>query len=214
MAKYMLFAGLALIALLTLTSAKSGFVQKQQQRYRERIAEASAKLEEQRLGLENSEATTQQVEEYLNTALWLVYTGKILANITMDEQVAQTNGDLRRLVDGGFIPLWPANPLNNWEPMRCLGPGDAFSPGDICFALCPDSYATTIACGKTPVSFDLYIYGPTDDLAQFGSISDNPSNREWDSPPHGALFGLTYYTPSDEHLERAREQARQSKAVK
>jgi hypothetical protein len=143
-----------------------------------------------------------EFEEYLNTVLWYVYSGKVLANTRFDQSVASTNLDLTNLVQLGILPFWPANPINNWEPVKVLTPQAGYSAGDLCFALCPERYASfNLSGGLVCTSFDLYAYASEASLATFGAFS-LAQNVEWDTPPTGALYGLAFYT-TPEYLYQA-----------
>lgn len=189
------------LILVTVASAASGDAE-----YRAKISRYGDSLIKQQAAMQTGESSLPRVEEYLNTVLWYVYTGKILANKQFDETVNESNSDLQVLVDQGYLPFWPGNPLNNWAPIKVLSSADNFSAGDLCFSLCPDSYSSFIKPnGLARLSFDLYIYSPDIALATFGSFSLG-RNKEWDTPPAGALYGLAFFAmPEREYQDNLRK---------
>jgi hypothetical protein len=181
-----------------------------------RIEKIAATLREQRQELQTDEWTMLQLEEYLNTAMWYVYAGKVFADTRYDDNIQATNTDLTQLVNRGFLPFWPDNPLRDWQPMQVLGPDDPFSEGDLVFSLCPPSHNSRTLLGLMPVSFDLFVYGPVSEYQTFGQFSLDSNNSEWSSPPVGALYGVSFYMQSEasrqENLRKSKEIAdRQAK---
>ncbi len=181
-----------------------------------RIEKIAATLRDQRQELQTGEWTMLQVEEYLNTAMWYIYAGKVYADTRYDDNIQATNTDLTQLVNRGFLPFWPDNPLRDWQPMQVLGPDDPFSEGDLVFSLCPPSHNSRTLLGSIPVSFDLFVYGPVSEYQTFGQFSLDSNNSEWSSPPAGALYGVSFYMQSEasrqENLRKSKEIAdRQAK---
>ncbi len=204
MGKFVFVATLCCITICLISSGRSA-TDKKKDDCRRMLSEISQQLEKQRAGLETSAGTEIELNQYLLNVFWLAYESKILANADMDSLVQATNDDLPSVVELGLVGFWPGNPLNNWEPVKVLQPSDGFSPGDICLTLCPDEYASTIGCGKTRVSFNMYIYGATVDATPLGTIALVGANKHWDSPPNGVLSCLSYYIVSDKEREESRK---------
>jgi hypothetical protein len=175
----------------------------QETKYRTSIQEFADSLTAQQKVMQDTGWSEVELEHYLSDAAWMVYLGKAYANMRVltgpefNDTIAQTNNDLTQLVALGFLPFWPANPLNEWAPMQVLKPGSEFSAGDLCFALCPMDYATTLHIGKTQVSFDMFIFGPEESLGSFGEIVQVGSNKKWSNPPRGAMCGHSFNILSD-----------------
>lgn len=216
MAKFLVFiiAVAAVSLYLSQTALAVGVLTSEREReYKDRIATYADSLRDQRVALETGEWDIPQVEQYLNTTMWYVYTAKVCADYRFDETVGATNDDLTKLVSLGFLPFWPDNPLRNWEPMKVCKPGDTFSEGDFCFAVCPANYASLGVNGLVRMSFDLYVYAPVAGFEQFGQISQAGRNSEWSIPPQGALYGLSFYAiPESERQELIRKYKEQVKA--
>jgi hypothetical protein len=204
MARILLVAGLLCCAACLLGTGRSA-TEKKKDECRRMLTDITQQLERQQMELKSAPGNETAQNQYLLNVLWLAYECKIYANADMDSLVQTTNDDLASVVERGIISSWPGNPLNNWEPVKVLQPGDGFSPGDICLTLCPDEYASTIGCGKTRVAFDMYIYGTTADAAPIGTIALVGSNKEWDTPPAGILGCLSYYIVSDKEREESRK---------
>ena len=171
-----------------------------------RIAAIAASLRDQRMELETGEWNMPQLEQYLNTAMWYIYYGKVYADTRFNDDTRTTNDDLTQLVNLGYLPFWPDNPLRDWKPMQVLRPGDAFCEGDLVFALCPASHYSRTLSGLMPVSFDLFIYGPVIDYTTFGQFSLDSTNAEWSTTPAGAMYGVSFYMQSEaKRLENQRK---------
>ncbi len=175
----------------------------QEAKYRKSIQEFADSLTAQQTAMQDVGWSEVELEHYLSDAAWYVYLGKAYADMRVltgpefNDTIAQTNTDLTQLVALGFLPFWPANPLNDWAPMQVLQPQDNFSAGDICFALCPLNYATTLHIGVTQVSFDMFVFGPEESLGSFGEIIQVGSNKQWSVPPRGAMYGHSFNILSD-----------------
>jgi hypothetical protein len=178
----------------------------QEEHYDDLIAQAEQYLSEAKQAVIESNGELADVEQYLYSAMFYIYYGKLKANMNFDSNLVATN-DLKQLMSLGYLSEWPGNPLNNWEPIEVLSPEDAFAPGELVFALCPTSYASLIRGNQlAQASFEMFVYGPVADVAdKFTSITQHESNKEWSTPPDGALFGLSYYAESNHaRLERER----------
>lgn len=203
-----------ILSLVFMSNAASGFAADstgRDQEYQQRIAELAQRLTEQRAAIEGGEATIEEIDEYCSTALWLVYTSKVYANYTFGADVQTTNDDLDSLVELGYLPLWPGNPVNGWEPMRVLTPADDYSACDLCFAPCPPDYYTKIKTGLAALAFDIFIYSPVESHAQFGSITQSGTNKDWSTPPAGAMYGLSFYAQSDKQYQEQLRKYREKK---
>ncbi len=177
-----------------------------EERYNQKIEKVQQKLAGAVAAIEESNGGLPEIQRYLYYAMFYVYYGKLKANYNLDGMTLATN-DISTLVDHGFLPDWPLNPLNNWEPMRVLTPGDPASPGDLCFSLCPPGYYSMVRGDAIePVSFELFVYGPEATPEKFCVVVQHDLNKEWSIPPDGALYGLSFYMESNE--ERLKREAR------
>ncbi len=150
-----------------------------------------------------------EIEKYLYSAMAVVYLGKCSVNDEYCPSVTnETNADLSKIAELGYIPFWPDNPIT-WEPMKVLGPGDDFSEGDLYFAVCSGDYRTTVNGISYANSFDLFVFGPQQALDSFGEFYQCSINREWSSPPAGALYGYSFYTTADRERAKMEERKRQ-----
>jgi hypothetical protein len=137
------------------------------------------------------------IEDYLREALWLIYFGKVRANLFEPEHLASTNADLGALDDLGLIPFWPENPITG-QPMRVLASGGTFSPGDVVFELCPASHYSGSENGLAPLSFNVYVLAPSDSTPHVAQISIAPSNDTWATIPKGALYSHSLFVESEQ----------------
>jgi hypothetical protein len=165
------------------------------------MQEYGARLDSLRAAIDtNHGSRADQLEEYLDVALGLVYMAKAQANADRNS-IAETNADLSQLVELGYLTSWPANPLNDWLPMRVLTPADPFSAGDLVLELCPPVAQSRVKGSNISVSFNIYVYGLED--AGYGPVQVFHANEIWSRPPTGALNGHSYYLSStQENAER------------
>jgi hypothetical protein len=153
-------------------------------------------------------ARVDLIEEYLDKSAALVYMAKAQANVERSS-IAETNQDLHRLVDLGYLKQWPLNPLSNFEPMKVLSPSDKFSAGDLVLELCPAAFMTTMKGNKVSGSFNLYVYGL--DGANYSPAQVHERNARWSVTPSGAAFSYTYYISSDLDRAEAKRNAEERK---
>lgn len=210
--------GLGLPTMVTAQAVVTETPEGLKSRHERAVAKASGRLAELRTELETFEQGGESSEyyltlhDYLRTALWAVYEAKLSA--AMDHgfgtEMEATNSSLESLVSYGILPAWPANPLNNWQPMRVLGPGEAFSPGDIVFDLCPESEGTTLDGVTKRISFQVYIYGydPADGYVG----AELKGNENWSRKPAGAVYGAGYHMETDAEADARRERQAQRKS--
>jgi hypothetical protein len=128
--------------------------------------------------------TPEQHCAYINTANWVIYAGLALythANNSLP-------GDLSLLAGTEYIPEWPGNPYNGWQPMQVLSTSDEFSPGDVVWQICPTSFYSGVR-NPQPKSCELSVYGPT---LEFGSaFSPAPLKANtWATVPQGSVYML------------------------
>lgn len=160
------------------------------QSIRERLEADSYSSDEHRM---------MDVRQYLFNAVLTVYLGKLAAINTYGSDVIATNIDPTMLVDLGYLPDWPGNPFNNWEPMQVFSTADPFSPGDLVVELCPSSaYSSFPETGAAPYSFNIYVYG-ADIIPEFDANAwVLKANKAWSTIPEGALFSQSFHMSSDE----------------
>lgn len=207
---------LALVAAILLTSSLSFAAPDPQriQQYQDNVAQLAEQLGQQRAALEDGQWTPAELEEYLWTALFLVYSGKIYANYGFGPDAAPTTADLTQLVALGYLPLWPDNPLSGWQPMQVLTPEDGFAPGELCFALCPPSYASTFGVGTQQLSFDMFVYAPEAGSGRQAEIETHTWNVDWRNIPPDTLFGLAYGVVPDFKLVDYRKELERRRAAR
>ncbi|MEZ5338129.1 MAG: hypothetical protein R3F46_07655 [bacterium] len=171
------------------------------QTIRERLEADSYSSEEQRM---------MDVRQYLFNAVLTVYLGKLAAINTYGSDVLATNNDPLELVDLGYLPSWPGNPFNDWEPMQVFSTADPFSPGDLVVELCPSSaYSSFPETGAAPYSFNIYVYG-ADIIPEFDANAwVLKANKSWSSIPEGALFSQSFHMSSDEEDRQGAARAAQ-----
>ncbi|MEZ5337256.1 MAG: hypothetical protein R3F46_03245 [bacterium] len=166
-----------------------------------------ASLQEQETAMRDEDYTLVELGEYQFTYLQLVFFAKSHANSAdgFGPNVRSTNEDLTLLVDMGILPAWPANPLNDWQPVVVRTEANELLPGDLYMELCPASHASSIGTGPESVSFNMYVIGTDDVLGAMGEFYCYAENKEWASKPAEAVYGLSYYMVSDHQLEETRQ---------
>jgi hypothetical protein len=174
---------------------------------RDQIATLNQRLHALRDAINSNQGSrVDQFKEYLHEAMYLVYLGKSTANLKWTDLDA-TNDDLTKLVDLGYLPEWPGNPLDDWKPMRVLATGDPFSAGDLVFDLCPSSEVTTRDGHGYRSSFNLYIYG----LEEVTAGPTDPGlkeNRGWSHVPGSALYVVGFHRANDQDMAEMRARAK------
>lgn len=159
--------------------------------------------------IENSEIilagetwTPADLEKYLYNAMAVVYYARLDATYAASQVIPQTNDDLKKLVELGYMPFWPGDPMNDWEPMKVVSPTDGFHPNALCLSVCPPEYASPLSGGGTgQVSFDLFVFGPDESFSAFASVIQPEKNKEWSSVPNGTLYGYGYRMSTVEEVE-------------
>jgi hypothetical protein len=143
--------------------------------------------------------TVTDIDEYLNTSLWVVYEG--LSCYWMEN--AKLPSSIEELSGGEFIPEWPENPYNDWKPVAIKQASDGFSAGDLVWQICPPEFYSGL---KNPraMSCVLSIYGPDIEFARFGDAAVGKNNT-WALLPVGTLYMYDIFT---EPASSAREKFR------
>ena len=152
--------------------------------------EQRAEYEARLRAVDPAEWEPADLEGYLYQAMWNVYYGIVFhlweyRELPTDPQLAF--GD-------SLAGEWPGNPLNDWQPMRVLDITDEFSAGDLCMQICPPDYYSVMdkdAAGDyitRPYNFELAVFGPTIEYAQFGNAAPYKKNADWAQTPEGALY--------------------------
>ena len=137
-----------------------------------------------------SEWTTEAIDGYLLNSMMCVYYAGVFHLWEEREHPVTLNAAF----NGGRFGGWPGNPFNNWEPMQVCSVNDEFSPGDLVLQIAPDgywSYMDRDADGNDiarPYNFELAVFGPDVEYAQFSDASPYSRNADWGVKPEGALF--------------------------
>lgn len=153
--------------------------------YSQAISEMNVHLSELQSNLQAEPVevwTSDEVEDYLNTSLWVVFSGMMLY-VNSENQLPDTPDDL---ISSGYLQAIPLNPFNNWEPVVIRSDTLEFYPGDLCLQRCQAS-ANDPARQK---SFELSIFGPTPSFSQYGYFDVNQHNEDWAVTPNGAVYQL------------------------
>jgi hypothetical protein len=126
--------------------------------------------------------TITQIHEYLDASLWVIYDG--LTYYFMQNGSLPTS--LEGLQGSSYVPDWPANPYNDWKPIRVLTLAEGFSPGDVVWQICPPELYSGVK-NPRPVSCELSIFGPDVKYGDLGDAHPTKSNT-WAVVPEGAVF--------------------------
>jgi hypothetical protein len=129
--------------------------------------------------------TLQQTSDYLYTSLDVVYDGLVFYFVKNGKLPAT----LESLKGTEYIPVWPDNPYNDWQPVRILSLADDFSAGDVVWQICPPEFYSYVR-NTRPASCELSIYGPDVKYADFGDAKPASGNTKWAVIPEGAVFML------------------------
>jgi hypothetical protein len=128
--------------------------------------------------------TIEQHHKYLDASLWTIQCGLTL--------YFMENGNLPADLDGlagtSYIPMWPGNPYDQWNPIRVLSLADGFSLGDATLQVCPYEFWSYVK-NPRPVSCELSIFGPDIEYGQLGDAQPMKANT-WVVVPEGAVFML------------------------
>lgn len=155
-----------------------------------------------------------ELRAYLRDAAWLVYLA--LNAYSFDKN--NVPDDLQELVSAGYMSTWPANPLNDWQPLRVLGVGDAFAAGELVVQWAPVSHQSLVGTltdyELRPLSYELGIYGLTPDCEPSGPVEHATLNT-WAVTPKGVIVMLGSSTESaTQTLDKARKRIARAKAAK
>lgn len=130
-----------------------------------------------------AEWTTNEILEYEQFALWVVYAGTLAY---MFDGNWEPPAELESLVEHGYIQHWPVNPHNDWEPIQILSIDDGFAAGEL-FWQQPSSGDGSI---RARMTFDLGIYGPDPYYSSYGQAELMEGHEDWATVPEGAVYML------------------------
>ena len=147
------------------------------------------------------------LEQHLHNALFAVYTG--IVYYEYDNRELPT--DVASLAGTKYVPNWPANPLNNFEPVQVLGLADEFSPGELVLQICPPEFYSKMNDSR-PLSFELAVYGPTVEFAALGTAAPLKINT-WAVTPEGALYMAGAHTETAISMREKWETMQQAAAA-
>src|SRR5690606_21008581 len=88
-----------------------------------------------------------QLGEYQYTYLQMLYYGKVLANRDENGALERSNSNPRLLLDEGYIPFWPLNPLADWAEVNVTLDRQELQAGDVLLEVCPAAYESMSASG-------------------------------------------------------------------
>jgi hypothetical protein len=155
--------------------------------------------------------TAADVQRYFEQAIAAVYFAKVAANWSSPTDAAQTDADLSQLVELGYLQAWPANPFNNWEPMRTVALSDGFSAGDLVLQTAPPAYHSKLHGQLYGVSFCLGVYGPSPQFRGAGAPGNGGSNEffEWAKHPKDAMFVKSLWLQSQAAVQARKQWQKQ-----
>lgn len=186
----------------------SAFPEAAIQEMRDRVSDQESAYLDLRAELEQlppDEWSIEQTHCYLDTALWVVYYGM---NFYFKD-TGRLPSDLEALAGTEYVPTWPGNPFEGWEPIQVLTIGAGFSPGDVTWQICPPEYYSYIR-NTRPVSCELSIFGP--DIAYGNDLGDAKPHKKntWAVIPDGAVFMHGQYAePAADFRKKYEEAERQ-----
>lgn len=125
-----------------------------------------------------SEWTQEEVEKYLFCAMYVIYDAVIIYSDT--NRTLPTDSEVLR--NAGIVTSWPANPFNNWEPIKWEN--EEFSPGDCVLQECPPELYSGL-WNPRPMTFVLSINGPDED---YMSLQPVEALTDWSVVPPGTAF--------------------------
>lgn len=172
-----------------------------------KVAETSTELQESLAALQAKPAegwATVEIQLYLYKALWAVDYGVLLYHC----EHGCLPDSLEMLSGTKYVPCWPVNPFNSFQPMEILTVGDGFRPGELVYQVCPPEYYSRIQ-HPIPLSFDLGIYGPNVSFEEHGDANVMPGNDEWAVVPEGTVYMAGMVTESGKHLKEKWEKIQQ-----
>lgn len=150
--------------------------------------------------IDPAEWTIEQHHTYLDAALWTIEYGITLYFMENGNLPA----DLEGLAGTSYIPVWPGNPYNEWEPIRVLSLSDGFAPGEVTLQVCPYEFWSYVR-NTRPVSCELSIFGPDLEYGQLGDAQPMKPNT-WAVVPDGAVFMLGQHAEPASVTEKKFEQ--------
>jgi hypothetical protein len=198
--KALTWMGAAVLSFTFAVSAWAGGLEERVRELKDSLSIQIKAMEEAKQRVDESAGGMEEADCYIWAALNVVDLAKLTANLESTGRMDETN-DLLSLVGKGYLPYWPGNPFNNWEPMRVLHAGDGFSAGDLCMMVCPLAAYSDMGAGPVAASYQLFIYGPGESAATLGSIYMAGTNKTWCTPPPYAMYGIGFYAMSDAESE-------------
>lgn len=166
----------------------------------------AGKISETQQGLEDAlavlhsknqdEWTPLEIQQYLNQAMWAVDLG-IVQYVGDHLELPST---VESLSGTDYIPHWPDNPFNGFQPVKLLTNADGFQAGELVYFPCPVEHYSGIK-NPRPRSFELAVYGPDTEFARLGDAEPMPGNDKWVVVPEGALYMTGMFTESGKHLK-------------
>jgi len=133
------------------------------------------------------------IEAYLTYALATVYYA-YQVEVKTSNYMHPTAGNITSLE---YLAELPENPFNDWLPMVVRDNPVSFYPGDIVREICPAEAGYT---DGLPVSFELYIMGPSEDWATM-PIRVVTGNEQWATNPKGAFMSLGVWVEPREQMK-------------
>jgi hypothetical protein len=127
---------------------------------------------------------SEQQTEYLQQALWLIYTGLNSASWSGVDSSAWTSSK----PDMSLLPYWPGNPYASWAPMQIKAGSFGLKNGDIYLEQSPAYYAMLGSNGNLVNSYQMYVLGPGAQPATL--LPPDPSSVWAGPPPPGAVGSL------------------------
>ncbi|MCB1216087.1 hypothetical protein KDL44_01760 [bacterium] len=145
---------------------------------------------------DSSEWTDEEVETYLFNAMFVIYDGIIIFLDTYDT----LPGSSEALRNSGIVNDWPANPFNNWEPIKWEN--TEFVAGDCVVQVCPPDMYSGL-WNPRPMTFAISINGPS---ADYQPLATPESLYPWAPLPAGAVFQTAAMTePASKTLKKHEE---------
>lgn len=130
---------------------------------------------------DQQEWSSQELENYLQMAMFVVYSD-VLLYVDTHKQTPQSSRVLR---EQGFSEVWPGNPLNNWEPISWEG--DGFIPGNLVLQECPPELYSGL-WNPRPMSFIMSINGTSESYEPLNEILYGMP--DWAELPAGTAFAV------------------------
>jgi hypothetical protein len=192
--------GILVLSLGFTATAQAESMEEHVRRIKDSLVPQIKDMEEAKQRVDETGGGLAEIDNYLWIALNVVNSAKTASNYELNGRVQETN-DLLSLVGKGYLPYWPGNPFNNWEPMKVLQASDGFSAGDLCMIVCPPDAYADMGAGPAPTSYQVFIYGPDESAANLGKIYMAGTNGDWCTAPSGALYGTGFYCMSTKEYE-------------